>query len=193
MRRAFPPILGLLMIVALIVASVVWLRDHEADGRSDYEKVFGEEPGAPSISSACFPRRPEEGKIADLNENPKSGDAIVPGEPERLLLCRYWGMNYENRSLRLAKRRLITDPTTVRLIADGLNDLPPFPAGEFSCPADEGARTYALFAYPDDSPVIVELRFEGCPAAMNGRMGAASFGDPVVRQVMNLVPLPFAS
>jgi hypothetical protein len=77
---------------------------------------------------------------------------IVPGEPERLLLCRYWGMNHENRSLRLAKRKVLTDPATVRLIAKGLNDLPPFPDGDFACPSDEGARTYALFAYPDDPP-----------------------------------------
>jgi hypothetical protein len=193
MQRAFPLILGLLVIVGVIVASVVWFRDHEGDGRSDYEKVFGEEPVAPSVSFACFPRHPEEGKIGDLNENPESDDAIVPGEPERLLLCRYWGMNYEDRSSRLAKRKLITDPATVRLIADGLNELPPFPDGEFTCPSDEGARTYAFFAYPADPPVVAELRFEGCPAATNGRAGVALLGDPVARQVMNLVPLPSAN
>jgi hypothetical protein len=64
-------------------------------------------------------------------------DAIVPGEPKRLLLCRYWGMNHGSRSLRLAKRKLIADRATVRLIADGLNDLPPFSDGTFSCPVDE--------------------------------------------------------
>ncbi len=193
MRRAFPLILGLLVIVGGIVASVVWLRDYERDCRSDYEKMFGEEPFAPAISFACFPRHPEEGTIGDLNENPESDEAIVPGEPERLLLCRYWGMNDEGRSLRLAKRKLVTDPATVRLIADGLNDLPPFPDGEFACPSDEGARTYALFAYPDDLPVVVELRSEGCPAATNGRAGVTLFGDPVARQVRNLVPLPSAN
>lgn len=188
MRRAFPLILGLLVIVA----SAVWVRDHEGDGRSDYEKIFGEEPFAPSVSFSCFPRRPE-GTIGDLNENPESDDAIVPGEPERLLLCRYWGMNYENRSLRLAKRKLITDPATVRVIADGLNELPSFPDGEFACPSDEGARTYALFAYPDDPTVVVELRSEGCPTATNGRAAIALFGDPTARQVMDLVPLPSAN
>jgi len=193
MRRAFPSILGLLIAVAVIVASVVWLRDHEADGRSAYEKVFGEEPVAPSVSFACFPRRPGEGRIADLNENSEIGNVIVPGEPERLLLCRYWGLNYENRSLRLAKKKLITDPTMVRLLADGLNDLPPFPDGAFACPVDEGARTYALFAYPDGSPVVLELSFEGCPAVRNGWTGAASLGDPVARQIKNLVPLPSAN
>lgn len=193
MRRAFPLILGLLVIVGAIVASVIWFRSHEGDGRSDYEKVVGEEPFAPAVSFACFPRPPEGGTIGDLNENPESDEAIVPGEPERLLLCRYWGMDYEGRSLRLAKRKLVTDPAAVRLIADGLNDLPPFPDGEFACPSDEGARTYALFAYPNDPPVVVELRSDGCPAATNGWAGVARLGDPVARQVMNLVPLPSAS
>lgn len=192
MRRAFQLTLGLLAIAGIIVASVVWLRDHEGDGRSDYEKLYGEEPFAQSVSFACFPRRKEERRIGDLNENPESDDVIVPGQPERLLLCRYWGMNHEERALRLAKRKLITNATTVRLIADGLNDPPPFPDGESACPSDEGARIYASFAYPDDPPVAVELRSEGCPVATNGQAEVARFGNPVERQVMNLVPLPFA-
>jgi hypothetical protein len=193
MQRAFRPILGLLVIVGAIVASVLWFRDHETDGRSDYEKMVSEEPVAPSVSFACFPRRPTEGEIADLNENPESDDALVPGEPARLLLCRYWGLNYKGQSLRLAKRKLITDPAAVRPIADGLNDLPLFPDGDFACPADEGARTYARFAYPDDPQVVVELSSEGCPAATNGRSKTALFGDPVAHRILNFVPLPSAN
>jgi hypothetical protein len=184
--------LGLLAIVGSIAASIILIRDREADGRSPYEKVFGEEPLARSVSFACFPRRAAGGAIAALNENTESY-ATVPGEPERLLLCRYWGMNHGTRSLRLATRKLVTDPGTVRLIADGLNDLPPFPDGEFACPSDEGARTYALFAYPDDPPVVVELSSEGCPAARNGWAGTTWFRGSVARLVMNLVPLPSAN
>jgi|SRR5881394_622047 len=193
MRPAFRLILGLLVIVGVIVASVFWFRNHEGDGRSDYEKMLGDEPVARPDSLACFPRRPEEGQIGDLNENPESDDALVPGQPERLLLCRYWGLNHESRPLRLAKRKLITDPATVRLIADGLDGLPPFPNGEFSCPADEGARTYALFAYLDDPPDVVELNFEGCATATNGQAEVVLFRDPVAHQVMNLVPFPSAN
>jgi hypothetical protein len=193
MRRALRLILGLLLIAGGIVASVVWLRDHEADNRSPYEKVFGDEPFAPPLTADCFPRRPGAGRIRDLNKNPESDDAIVPGEPERLLLCRYRGMNYGGRSLLLAKRKLVADPATVRLSADGLNNLPPFPNDEFACPSDQGARTYAFFLYADDPPVIVELRFEGCPAATNGRAGVALLRDPVAEQLTDLVPLPSAS
>jgi hypothetical protein len=162
MRRAFALILGLAAIVGVIVASVVWLRDHEDDGRSPYERLLGDEVVSRSAPFACFPRRPGEEKVAVLNESVERDDAIVPGEPERLLLCRYWGMNHGEKSLRMGKRKLVTDPATVRLIADGLNDLPPFPRGAFSCPVDEGARTYAFFAYPDDPTVIVEVRRLPC-------------------------------
>jgi hypothetical protein len=190
MRRALPAALGLLVIAGVVVASVIWFRDHEGDGRSDYERLIGDENAAPAASLACFPRPPDERAIGELNQNSDSDDALVPGEPTRLLLCRYWGMNYGNGSLSLAARRLVTNQATVRLVADGLNDLPPFPDGAISCPSDEGARTYALFVDHDHPQVVVELRFEGCPAARNGRAEGARLGDPVARQVMNLVPLP---
>jgi hypothetical protein len=77
MRRAFRQILGLLVISGAIVASVVWLHDHEGDGRSAYEKLTGEEVVS-SVSLVCFPRRPEEEKIGDLNKNPRSDDTLVP-------------------------------------------------------------------------------------------------------------------
>jgi len=192
-RPAFRLILGLLAIAGVVVASVFWFRDHEGNGRSGYEKVLGEEPVARLDSLACFPRRPEEGRIGDLNKNPESDDALVPGQPERLLLCRYWGLNHGSRPLRLAKRKLIADPAAVRLIADGLGGLPPFPNGEFSCPADEGARTYALFAYPDDPVDVIELNFEGCASATNGRAGVAWLRDPVAHRVMSLVAFPSAN
>jgi hypothetical protein len=190
MRRVVLSVLGLAVVAAAVVASVFWFRDHESDGRSDYEKVVAREVAPPAVSFACFPQPQAEGEIADLNANPESDDALVPAGAKRLLLCRYWGMNHGKRSLRLAKSRLVDDPPTARRIADGLNELSPFPDGTFACPFDEGARTYALFEYSDASAVVVELSFEGCPAATNGRADVAWLGDPVARQVKNLVPLP---
>lgn len=189
MRRALPPALGPLVIVGVIAVSVFLFGHYEGDGGSDYEKILGEDAAVPTVSFACFPRPPEEREIAELNENPDSENELVPGKPERLLLCRYRGMNFGKRSLRLATSKLDSDPERVRLIADGLNELPPFPDGVHTCPFDEGARTYALFAYPNDAPVVVELRFEGCSVASNGRADVTQFGGPVARQVMNFVPL----
>jgi hypothetical protein len=186
--RALRPTLALLAIFAVALASVAWFRDHEGDGRSDYEKLARDGPSSRPVPLACFARGPEEGEIGDLNERLAGDTVLVPGQPEQLLLCRYWGLNHGHRSLRLAKRKLVANPATVRLIAGGLNRLPPFPRGEFACPFDEGARTYALFAYPEGSPLVVELSFEGCAAATNGRARAASLRDPVARQVMKLVP-----
>src|ERR1700733_1261940 len=116
MRRALLPALGLLLIAGVVVASVFWFHDRERDGRSDYEKVVAEDVAPPVASLACFPRPPAEGAIADLNANPDSDDALVPSGAKRLLLYRYWGMNYRKRSLRLASSRLVTDPAVVRRI-----------------------------------------------------------------------------
>jgi hypothetical protein len=82
-------ILGVLVIPAVIGASVVWFRDHEEDGRSAYEKVEKDEPVVLAASIRCFHRTLDEGTIADVNENSDSEGSLVPGEPERLLLCRY--------------------------------------------------------------------------------------------------------
>lgn len=177
-------------LIDALVASVFWFRDHERDGRSDYEKVVAEDVAPPLASPACFPRPPAEGALADLNASPDSDDALVPAGAKRLLLCRYWGMNYRKRSLRLAESRLVIDSAAVRRIAKGLNELPPFPSGEFACAFDEGARSYAFFAYPDDISIVVELNFEGCPTATNGRAQVAWLGNPVARQLKHLVPLP---
>jgi hypothetical protein len=184
------PVLGVAVIAAVIVASVFWFREHEGDGRSDYERVVGQEDAALAASFICFPRSPWEEEVAELNQNPAAEDALVPGETERLLLCRYWGMNHGKQSLKLAKRKLVTKGSDIRQIADGLNDLPDFPDGVFACPSDEGGRTLAIFAYSDDPQLVVELNFEGCSSATNGRGDVASLGDPIARQIENLVPLP---
>jgi hypothetical protein len=183
-------ILDVLVIAAVIVASVVWFRDHEGDGRSAYEKIEGDQPGVLAASFGCFHRTLAAGTLADMNENSDSEDSLVPGEPERLLLCRYWGMNYGKRSERLAASRVVTDSATVEVIADRLVHLPPFPDGAFACPSDEGARTYAIFAYPDDPLVVVELNLEGCSSASNGRADVARLVEPVAAQLEQLLPLP---
>jgi hypothetical protein len=58
---------------------------------------------ADAASFACPPKSLGEGRIAGRNENPKSADSIVPGEPDRLLLCRYLGLNHGTRSDTFAK------------------------------------------------------------------------------------------
>jgi hypothetical protein len=70
---------------------------------------------APPVAAhfACPPKRPGEGKVAGLNKNPKSEESIVPGEPNRLLLCRYLGLNHGARSDTLLRRRLVANQPVV--------------------------------------------------------------------------------
>lgn len=57
-----------------------------APSPSDSEQCTSVLKPASAASFTCFPRRPQEGGVGGLNENPESDDALVPGEPERLLL-----------------------------------------------------------------------------------------------------------
>ncbi len=115
---------------------------------------------------SCPPSSPEEGSVASLNANPGTDDELVPGEPDRLLICRYWGLG---RSERLAVKRQFREPSKVREYAADLDNLEPWPEGEYSCEEDDGARTLALFGYPEEAPAVVEISLTGCPSALNGK------------------------
>jgi hypothetical protein len=66
---------------------------------------------------------------------------------------------------------LLSNPSAVRSIADEFDNLRPFPKGTFACANDDGSRTYALFHYESEPPVVVEVSFTGCWAASNGHAG----------------------
>jgi hypothetical protein len=136
----------------------------------------------------CPPKRLAEGKIAGQNENPKSKESIVPGEPDRLMLCRYLGLDRGMRSDMLLSRRLVTSLSVVRSITEEFDDLRPFPSGTFSCPSDDGSRTYASFHYKDEPPVVVEASFTGCWVASNGRADAVVPSAHLQRRLRGLVP-----
>jgi hypothetical protein len=54
------------------------------------------------------------------------------------------------------------------------NELPPFAAGAFACPADDGSQIVGLLAYPNGKRVTVTFELTGCQAS---RM-ATSFAWP---------------
>ncbi len=126
----------------------------------------------PTARFMCPSKRLGEGEIAGQNENPKNKESIVPGEPDRLLLCSYLGLNHGTRSDTLLRRRVVTNPSVVRSIVEEFDDLRPFPRGAFACPNDDGSRTYVLFHHASVPPVLVEVAFTGCWIARNGRSDA---------------------
>lgn len=135
---------------------------------------------------ACPAKSLGEGRIAGLNENPRSKESIVPGEPDRLLLCRYLGLNHGARSDALLRARPVAKPSVVSSIAGGFDDLPPFPKGVFACASDDGSRTYAFFRYEAEPPVVVEVSFTGCWVASNGHADAVAPSAHLRRRLVNL-------
>jgi hypothetical protein len=150
----------------------------------------GSQVDARPVSFECPKRTFPEGALAAKNANPRSREKTVPGGPERLLLCRYWGLNNGSRSSTLASGRPVGTRRAVESIAAEIDALPPFPRGPIACPSDNGARIDATFFYDDEPPVIVEVRLNGCPAALNGRAKAGWLSPRLAHRLENLVPLP---
>jgi hypothetical protein len=113
----------------------------------------------------------------------------VPGKPERLLLCRYWGLNNGNQSFRLATKRLVRDPAKVSRYATALDGLREWPEGTYSCPEDDGSSNLAFFGYRGDAPAVVEISLTGCEGAINGRAGWFELG-PVAAMLNADLPYP---
>jgi hypothetical protein len=170
---------------ALAVAAVIGLFLSARGSDSDSAGAARPSPG----HFTCPPKRMGEGKIAGQNENPKSEKSIVPGEPDRLLLCRYLGLNHGTRSDTLLRRRSVTNPSIVDSITEEFNDLRPFPKGTFACPNDDGSRTYAFFHYATEPPVVVEVSFTGCWVASNGHADAGVPSIDLQRRLKNLAPV----
>ena len=111
-----------------------------------------------------------EGAEAKTDHNPRAAETTVPMPPSALQLCRYnrFGAGLARR---LSRERIIANVASIRSVAREFNSLGEFPEEPTSCPADEGARLYAVFAYADpaEPKVPVEIRLSGCPYAWNGR------------------------
>ena len=150
---------------------------------------------APSVSAAAHagaiqfapcPRVAKaEGEETKTDRNPRAAEATVPMTPSALQLCRYYGLGYHQtpktrgRIGKLRSERVLRKATAVRSIASEFDALTEFPEGATSCPSDEGARLYAIFAYANDEPVVpVEVKLSGCPFASNGRTQAAYWAKP---------------
>lgn len=167
-------------------AAIVFLLS-ACSSSSDSDLAEGARPNTAHL--VCPSKRLGEEKIAAQNENPKSKESIVPGEPDRLLICRYLGLNHGVRSDTLLRGRWVTNLSVVRSVSAEFDDLRPFPKGAFACPNDDGSRTYAFFDYEDEPPVVVEVSFTGCWVASNGRADALVPSIHLQRRLSGLVPV----
>jgi hypothetical protein len=105
---------------------------------------------------------------------------LVPGDPEAVLVCRYWGRRDTGRSQSLAGERQVLSGVKLRSFVRRLNALPPIPKDPPpSCPVFDGRSLLLLFRYheaPDDPVQIVR---SGCTPVSNGHL-RERFGEGLV-------------
>jgi hypothetical protein len=97
-----------------------------------------------------------------------------------LTLCRYWGNGINQtpktqaRAGELERELRLRQVSVVRRIGTEFNQqIRLTRQGATTCPEDEGARLYAIFGYPDEPTVPVEIDLSGCRFAGNGRTAVA--------------------
>ena len=130
---------------------------------------------------------PEEGEATKGDHSPRAAETTVPMAPSALQLCRYYGFGIEQtpetraRAGRLQSERVLRKAASVRSIAREFDSLTPLPEGPIGCPADEGARLYAIFAYQGEVEAVpVEVHLSGCRSAWNGRTPRAYWTTPAL-------------
>lgn len=160
-------VIGVLLVVVVAVATVALL---ERDGRSPMEKFEdeGSDHWDPDLlfQSSCPELAPPEGNLADRNGSELS--VLVPQGSDGLLLCRYFGFGEiqtprtVERAGKLADESHVRDRGTITSLVRAFDRLRTIPEGTYNCPADEGARLIAVFRYPNEPPVPVEVHLSGC-------------------------------
>jgi hypothetical protein len=133
-------------------------------------------PSAIHVARCAANRKPE-WQEAKTDQNPRAAETTVPMAPSALQLCRYYGFGAGHqtpqtkaRAGELRSERILTKAAEVRSIAREFDALQKVPEGPIYCPADEGARLYAVFAYPNraEPKVPVEAHLSGCSFVWNG-------------------------
>lgn len=113
---------------------------------------------------------------------------LVPGRPDRLVLCRYTGLTQPNPE-GLRRSRAVDGRRHVRRLAHRFNQLPPFSSGPIACPADFGETLLARFRYPHARDDYVRVDLAGCRLATNGprtRLTTGRRGGLLVRALERL-------
>jgi hypothetical protein len=144
----------------------------------------------PSRHDLACPKHPlSPRRLVRINRNSKAAAKPVPGDPDRLLLCRYWGV-YQGRDLPEAVEQRFNRVVIVRSLAEQFNHQPPYPRGARACPTDNGGPIYAFFRYEEEPPVVVEAWRDGCQRLSNGHAGARALTPQLEKRLLCLLPLP---
>jgi hypothetical protein len=101
---------------------------------------------------------------------------LVPVIPDKLIVCRYDGLN-EPRPLALAGERTLTDSTSVTSWRKRFNALPKLGSGRFNCPNDDESAVLAGFLGHRSTATVVRVALRGCQFASNGAISRSAGGS----------------
>jgi hypothetical protein len=97
---------------------------------------------------------------------------MVPGQPTKLLMCRYVGSEEPTREGDLAQSSRIYEGRVITGMAGYLtNQAGVVPEkGSVTCEAEDEGPALAFFGYPDGSAVEVAIDLSGCRFSTNGSL-----------------------
>jgi hypothetical protein len=118
--------------------------------------------------TSCAPHLASE--AARRKDASGDGDLLVPANPEKALICRYYGYprsvptggDTEGKIEDLATDAHLTSSRAAGSLAESFDALEAIAPGEYTCPEDNGAAAYVLFAYPAAPTVRVLVGLSGC-------------------------------
>jgi hypothetical protein len=128
-------------------------------------------------------------RLAHINRNSEAVTKTVPGDPDRLLLCRYWGV-YQGKDLPEVVEQRFSRVAIVRSLAEQFNHQPPYPRGARACSTGNGGPIYVFFRYEDQPLVVVEVWRDGCKRLWNGHARTLALTPQLEKRLLRLLPLP---
>jgi hypothetical protein len=144
----------------------------------------------PSQDDLACPKQPlSPRRLARINRNYEAATKTVPGKPDRLLLCRYWGV-YQGRGLPAVVEQRFSRAAIVSSLVEQFNHQPPFPRGARSCPTGHGGPVYAFFRYEVQPSIAVEVWRDGCKRLSNGHAGPRALTPQLEKRLLHLLTLP---
>lgn len=124
------------------------------------------------------------------------GDVLVPASPERALICRYYGFpssvptggNSHGKVEEPAAEVHLNSQREAASLAESFDALESVPSGEYTCPEDNGAAAYVLFAYRAAPTVRVLVDLSGCEFVDSNATASSFHLSPALSHRLSVRP-----
>jgi len=121
---------------------------------------------AAAESLVCPPVVP----VVHAHQRPDAGDALIPGDPSALIVCRYHGKDQVQPYGSLAAAKVLS----ARTMADDLNGgTPTSLIRAMTCVPPVSEQHILIFGYSDGTRLLVSLSNDGCSLVTNGDLSTS--------------------